>query len=114
MVIFPDTPGAYFHQLTSHPNVYDMGTMHNNMMKRRDHWTYPHHEQEVNTGPKQKSRVLLIANQAGMNLHMQPHPWEAFIQAIKLAHPNRLAIPTPTPPPQRPQQQPLQGPQGVL
>jgi ribonuclease HI len=29
---------------------------------------------------------------------MQPHQWEAFIQAIKLAHPNRLAIPTPNPP----------------
>ena len=96
MVTFPDTPGAYYKQLTQHSNIYDMGVMHNNRMKRVNHWTYPLAEQEISTNKKQYTRVLIIANKAGTEKHLQPHQWKAFTDMVEREHPNRLKMPTKT------------------
>jgi ribonuclease HI len=96
MLTFPDAPGAYYTQLTQHPCVLDMGTVHHNVMTKEQHWTYLAGEQETNTNPKQKTRVLLVANAEGQHLHLQMQQWQAFSEEIQQANPHTMKMPKKT------------------
>jgi ribonuclease HI len=65
-------------------------------MKREQHWSYLNQEQEINTGPKQKTRVLLVANAAGKEQHLQAQQWKTFSEEIQATNPHTLKMPPKT------------------
>ena len=97
LFIMPDSSSSQHQQYDQYHNYYNLGTMLVKRIAYPQYWNREDRKQEGNLSNKMqfKARVILIANDAGIEANFTTERWENFRRAIReVANTEELRYPT--------------------
>ena len=95
VISFQEHHKAAYKQFLTHPLVHNLGTIQFNKMLKPNHWQHPPTEQECTPPKRHTTRLLLVANEVGLQ-RINATDWVTFTQTLAKHGTTKLTPPPPT------------------